>query len=258
MPAVHTLLHHLQVNLLRLTLALICLAALACVTATVLSALGVWPWITLYADLGGQPLPQAGMYAQIAVTVLSVMLACYLPANTRILALENSHRSFSIQMEDITRAYAAVHAADRQGSFAMASEFDEVKERISFLRSHPDLSSLEPGVLEVAAQMSQVSHELAETYSDANVSRARTFLTQRQQEIEQFTARLDDAKIVLHELQQWARDVDIEESVARSQLQRLREELFSLMPELSAQLQEDGSTGAPPSVVPISKPRPQD
>ena len=102
--------------------------------------------------------------------------------------------------------------------------------------------------------MSQVSHELAETYSDAKVERARTFLTQRQQEVETFKSRLEDAKIILHELRQWTRDVDIEESMARSQVQRLRAEFFDLLPELSAQ--QPGDDGGD-SVVPISKPKPR-
>lgn len=255
MPSVRVALFQIQALFLRLTLFFICMAALAAVAATALSTAGLWPWLDLDAGIGGVPYPQAGMIAQIALTALLVMLAFYLPANGRILALERSHRSFSLQMEDVARAYAAVHAADRKGTFDLASEFDAVKNRMAFLKDHPDLGSLEPEVLEVAAQMSQVSHELAETYSDANVARARTFLKQRQEEAAQLAARLEDAKVILHELEQWTRDVEIEESIARSQMLRLREELFELLPELSAQLQDSGREGARPSVVPLAKPR---
>ena len=48
--------------------------------------------------------------------------------------------------------------------------------------------------------MSQVSQELAETYGEARVRRARTFLQQRQEEVELFQKRIEDAQTILHEL----------------------------------------------------------
>ncbi|MFW8592649.1 DNA repair protein [Cribrihabitans neustonicus] len=260
MTAFHDVLTKAQTLFLRLTFALICAAAVGAVVATALSAAGVWPWLTLQAGLDGTLYPQAGMVAQIALTALAVMLAFYLPSNGRMLALETSHRKFSLQMEDVARAYHAAHAADRKGLFNTASEFDAVKERLAFMRSHPDLGNLEPEVLEVAAQMSQISQDLAKTYSDANVQRARTFLKQRQEEVEAFQGRLEDIKAVVAELRQWTRDVEIEESLAKSQLSRLREEVFELMPELSAQLHgtpdgTDPGAGTGSSVVPMQPPR---
>ncbi|UWQ31435.1 DNA repair protein [Leisingera sp. M527] len=257
MSGVQSILFTAQTAFMRLTFLLICFGALAALAATGLSASGVWPWLSLQAGVGADIYPQAGMAAQITLTALAVMLAFFLPANGRILALETSHRRFSLQMEDVLQAYQLAHAADRAGIFTLASEFDAVKERLAFLRSHPDLAGLEPQVLEVASQMSQVSHELAETYSDAKISRARLFLQQRQEELETFKARLEDAQIVMHELRQWSRDVEIEESIAKSHLGRLRGELFELLPELSAQLQSppDGSDPHPGSVVPIQPPR---
>lgn len=259
MTAIHDVLSKAQTLFLRLTFALICAAALGAVVATALSAAGVWPWLTLQAGLDGTLYPQAGMVAQIGLTVLAVMLAFYLPSQGRMLALETSHRKFSLQMEDVARAYHAAHAADRQGLFKAASEFDAVKERLAYMRNHPDLGSLEPEVLELAAQMSQVSKDLAKTYSDANVDRARTFLKQRQQELEAFQSRLEDTKAVVAELRHWTRDVEVEEALAKSQLNRLREEVFELIPELSAQLHAtpdgtDPGTGTG-SVVPMQPPR---
>ncbi len=260
MSTLRKLILNIQALFIRLTLFLICIAALIGVVATSLSALGIWPWLSLDAGINGTPYPQAGMIAQIGLTVLALMLVFYLPANARILMLEKSHRDFSIHMDDVTLAYHTAHAADRAGTFQIASEFDAVKERLIFLREHPTLGDLEPDVLELAAQMSQVSHDLALTYSDEKVSRARTFLKQRQEEMEQFTTRLDEAKIILHELQQWTRDVEIEESIAKSQLSRLREELFELLPELSAQLQAppDGTDPDEGSVVPMQSPQIRD
>ncbi|MFY0309143.1 DNA repair protein [Leisingera sp. D0M16] len=243
--------------MMRLAFFTICLAALAALAATLLAALGIWPWLSLQAGIGGEVHPNAGMAAQIMLTVLALMLVFFLPASGRILALETSHRRFALNMEDVLRAYQLAHAADRAGLFTLASEFDAVKERIAYLRDHPDLAGLEPDVLEAAAQMSQISGELAKTYSDEKVARARQFLKQRQEEIEAFKARLEDAKVITQELRQWTRDVEVEESIAKSHLARLRGELFELLPELSAQLQTppDGSGPEAGSVVPIQPPR---
>ncbi|WP_264213131.1 DNA repair protein [Leisingera thetidis] len=257
MAGFQSILFTAQTAMMRLSFLMVCLAALAALAATGLSALGIWPWLSLQAGIGAGVSPQAGMAAQIMLTAVAVMLAFFLPASGRILALENSHRRFSLRMEDVLQAYQLAHAADRTGVFTLASEFDAVKERLAFLRTHPDLAGLEPDVLEVASQMSQVSQELADTYSDAKVARARTFLTQRQEELDTFKARLEDAQIIMHELRQWTRDVEIEESIAKSHLGRLRGELFELLPELSAQLQTppDGSDPEAGSVVPIQPPR---
>ncbi|WP_171174292.1 DNA repair protein [Ruegeria sp. HKCCD8929] len=257
MTALHTVTYHLHTWFFRLTFALICVAALLSVTATLLAAVDVWPWLSVQAGLGDTLHPQAGMIAQIALTALILMLAFYLPANARIMALEHTHRSFALGMQDVVQAYEIAHRADRGEQFQLASEFDAVKERLAFLSQHPDLGDLEPGVLELAAQMSQVSHEIAEVYSETKVERARTFLRQRQEEMALFTERLEEAKIIMHELRQWTRDVEIEEAIAKSHLARLRDELFELLPELSAQLRSppDGSDPSAASVIAMQPPR---
>ncbi len=256
MTALHNLTLQFQNVFLRLTFFLICAAALASVSATILSALGVLPWLSMQAGFGDGAIMDAGMFIQIGLTALILMLAFYLPANARMMALENNHRKFTLTMHDVTAAYQMAHAADREGLFMMSSEFDGVKERMAFLRQHPNLQSLEPEILELAAQMSQISQELAETYGDDRVSRARTFLQQRQEEIELFQKRLEEAQVIQNELRQWTRDVEIEESIAKSQLSRLRDELFELLPELSAQLQSlpKDSTSKASSVVAMSPP----
>lgn len=256
MSALHTITLQFQNAFLRLTFFLICAAAFLAVAATILSALGVLPWLSMQAGFGTGAV-DAGVYIQIGLTCLILMLAFYLPSSARMMALENTHRKFAMNMRDIVDAYRTAHAADRSGAFALASEFDAVKERMAFLRDHPDLQALEPQILELAAQMSQVSQELADTYGEAKVTRARTFLQQRQEEIEQFQQRIEDAQTIQHELRQWTRDIEIEESIAKSQLKRLRDELFELLPELSAQLQPppDGSDPSASSVIAMSPPR---
>jgi len=257
MAALQNALFQFQNVFQKLTLLLICTAALFAVTSTLLAAMDLWPWLTIQAGLDDQSVANAGIYVQVGLTALVLMLAFYLPSNSRMMALENAHRKFSLQMQDIVDAYQVAHAADRSGAFALASEFDAVKERMAFLRDHPDLQALEPEILELAAQMSQVSHELAETYGDAKVSRARAFLQQRQEEVELFQHRIEDAQTILHELRQWTRDIEIEESIAKSQLSRLRDELFELLPELAAQLRTppDDSDPTASSVIAMKPPR---
>ncbi len=255
MAALHTITLQFQNTLLRLTFFLICAAALFAVTTTILSAFGILPWLSLQAGLSNGATIDAGIYIQIGLTALILMLVFYLPSNARMMALENTHRKFTMNMQDVAGAYQVAHAADRSGAFALASEFDAVKERMAFLRDHPDLQGLEPQVLELAAQMSQISQDLAETYGDTKVERARAFLRQRQEEVEQFQQRIEDAQTIQHELRQWTRDIEIEESIAKSQLARLRDELFDLLPELSAQLQSPTDDQTPGSVVAMTPPR---
>ncbi|MFT5798258.1 MAG: hypothetical protein ACI84R_002323, partial [Candidatus Azotimanducaceae bacterium] len=176
----------LQYLMQRLALLVFAIAALAILCATLAAAIGTLPWIQINMRWDGPTIPNAGMYLQIGLTVLAVGLCFFLPSNRRIIQLENSHREFSIGMDDVSRAYGAVHAADRGDTFRISSEFDSVRERLAYLRDHPDLSSLEPAILEVAAQMSHISKELAEVYSDDRITRARGFLEQRQFELQQF------------------------------------------------------------------------
>ena len=224
-----------QFLLQRAALIVFAVSALALLFATSMAAFGQWQWIEFPLHYGGAQIENAGMYAQIGLTVLAIGICFFLPSNRRVMQLENSHRRFSIGMRDVAQAYAAVHAADRAATFQMSSEFDSVRERLAYLRDHPDLSTLEPALLEIAAQMSHISKELAEVYSDDKISRARGFLEQRQQEIETFNARLDQAKAISTEMKHWLHEVELEESVASSQLQRLREEMREVLPELGVE-----------------------
>ncbi|WP_306152622.1 DNA repair protein [Roseovarius sp. MMSF_3281] len=233
----------------RLAVVAFILAALTLTAVTVMAAFGAMPWLEFSAEFNGATYQNAGQIAQIALTATAVLICFFVPMNGRIMRLENSHRKFEIGMMDIARAYAAAHGADREGLFHLSSEFDAVRERLAYLREHPDLGDLEPALLEVAAQMSFISKELAEVYSDEKVSRARAFLTQRQQEIETFNTRLVQAKQVCQELHHWAHEVELEESVAASQLQRLRDDLRDILPELGHEdmARQDGT------IVPLTE-----
>ncbi len=182
--------------------------------------------------MGRQTVENAGMYAQIGLTILAVLLASFLSSMRRVMALETSHRDFSIGIEDVARAYHHAHAADRVGTFSLSSEFETMRERLTYLRAHPDLEQMEPELLELAARMSYISRDLAETYSDENVVRARDFLRQRQQEVERFNKRLDEAKTIHNELKHRLIQLELEESVAAAQLERLRDEFLVILPEM--------------------------
>ena len=204
-------------------------ASLCAVVATGMAFAGYLPWPEVSVIYGGA-LYQIGMHLQIGMTAMLLILCLYLPTTWRVRRLEMAHRRFEINMHDVARAYATAHAADRAGTFRMKSEFDSVRERYQFLTAHPDLGAMEPGILEIAAQMSHVSTELAEIYSDEKVSRARAFLQQRHEELQNFDNRIEHATAVTEEITHWSRQLDLEESVARSQIDRLRAQLRDVLP----------------------------
>ena len=235
MKSVRDLAYLIQFLMQRLAVFTFVVAALCLLGATLMAAFGQWSWISLSLQYQGSTIENAGMYAQLALTALAIGLCFFLPSNTRIMQLENSHRKFSIGMHDVARAYAMVHAADRNQAFQMSSEFDSVRERLAYLRDHPDLSTLEPALLEVAAQMSHLSTELAQVYSDDKIARARSFLEQRQEEITTFNSRLDQAKSISNEMKEWVHEVELEENVCAAQLERLKAEIHEIMPELGTE-----------------------
>ncbi|WP_241462606.1 DNA repair protein [Tateyamaria sp. ANG-S1] len=217
----------------RLALILFAGLALFSVLATGLAVAGIWPWIDLPVMWDGLHVAHAGMLAQIGLTVFAVALCFFLPTNARIMQLENSHRQFSVRVDDITRAYHAAHHADRDGVFNLGDAFESTRDRLAYLRDHPDLGMLEPELLELAAKMSHISRDLAEAYSTERVERARSFLKQRQFEIAQFNDRLEQAKAIHGEFSTWINRLDLEENVARAHLERLLDEMERLLPELN-------------------------
>ncbi|MCT4559346.1 MAG: DNA repair protein [Pelagimonas sp.] len=219
------------------------LYTLACVA-------GLAPWLSL-TMISNDTVFDAGKPVQLGVLGLSLILACGLPSQARLMALETSHRRFQVGMDDVTRAYALAHAADRADTFALKGEFDAIRERILFMRDHPDLSDLQPEVLELAAQMSHVSSELAETYSDTKVSEARAFIKARKTEVERLGARIQEVKTILSEIRHWNSQVDMEEALVRSKLDSLQDELETLLPSLSP-----AQAPAQPLIQNIAKPAP--
>jgi hypothetical protein len=201
--------------------------------------LGLAPWLTVRLDLGDTAPVDAGPALQLFLALLIVGLCFFLPTNARVMALERTHRQFKVSMSDVARAYQAVHAADREGVFELHSEFDSVRDRLTYLHEHPDLRNLEPEILELAAQMSHQSRELAELYSMERVERARGFLRQRQEEAQLLEERVRTAQSVGQELRRWLERVEVEEAVVRAQMKRLEDDLEELLPLLGLGLTRD-------------------
>ena len=210
----------------------IALLAIASVVSIAAAAAGLLPWLSLPIAFGGAPVAWAGIALQVTLALVLVAVAAMLPAMLRVSRLEAAHRSFRMGMDDVARAYHVAHSADREGAFRLKSEFDAVRERIAHLREHPDLSGLEPEVLELAAQMSTQTRKLAETYSDDAVDRARRFLEQRQEEVERTREAIAKAHYSARELKRWTQAVEMEEQVVESQLQRLEEDMEDILPRL--------------------------
>jgi membrane protein implicated in regulation of membrane protease activity len=230
--------------------ALVLLAAVL-LAATLAAAFGQLPWPDLPLTIAGTPVPDAGMWAQVALTAVMVLLCAYLPANMRMSRLERSHRNFQIGMEDIARAYRIAHAADRAGVFALSGEFENIRARMQALRNHPELRALEPEILETAAVMSYETRQLAQAYSDEKVARARAFLTARQEDVDALTDRIATARRLSDDLLRWKTDVDAEEGQARLQIKRLIADLQEIMPGLGYAI-EDRSD----KIVALPKPKP--
>ena len=231
---------------------LIILSATGLTAASAAAALGLLPWPELGLSYDSTPVPFAGMWAQLALTGLMLALVFYLPAHLRVARLERSHRSFAVGMEDVARAYRLAHAADRTGVFALSAEFESMRARFDHLRQHPDLGALEPELLQLAAEMSFLSRDLARTYSDDKVGRARLFLKQRQEEAHALTDRISAARRTCDELRRWLADVEAEERAAHQQIRRLDADLKEILPTLGYDFDHEDVT--PANVVSLNKP----
>ena len=231
---------------------LIVLAAMALTATSVAAAFAIIPWPEINITFSGQPIANAGIWAQLTLNALLLALIFTLPANLRMARLERSHRSFAVGMEDVAPAYRIAHAADRTGVFALSGEFETIRARFDHLRQHPDLGQMEPELLHLAAQMSFLSRDLARTYSDDKVARARIFLTQRQQEAHALTDRISAARRTCDELRRWLADIEADERKAQQQIRRLDADLKEILPTLGYDFDHEDAT--PANVVALNKP----
>ena len=206
--------------------------ALALLTSFLLSSFGFWPSLDVTLSLSDGTAIAAGQIIHGGAAAIAILMLAYMPAHWRMRALESSHRSFRLGMEDVERAYRAAHEEDRTGTFRLSAEYDAVRERMEFLASHPDLGNLEPEILELAAQMGRVGRDLADRYSDDAVGRARAFLEERQHEAGRMQDRIETALAASREIRRWHDRVVIDEDIARSRLNQLIAELDDILPEI--------------------------
>lgn len=211
---------------------IVLLMTAAVVSFVIACAFGLAPWPDLAVLHDGAPVERAGQWAVIGLSAILLTICLLIPANSRMARLERSHRSFAIGLEDVAHAYRLAHAADRAGVFALSGEFESVRARLEHLRNHPDLSHLEPEILQLAAQMSFVTRDLAQTYSDEKVSRAKAFLKQRQEEVQTTTDRLSIARHTVDDLRRWLTDIEADERRAEQQIKRLEADLREVLPQL--------------------------
>lgn len=226
--------------------------AIAFTGATVAATLTILPWPQIALFFGGTALPNAGMWLQIGLTLMLILMTFYLPANARMARLERSHRSFAMGMNDVAHAYRQAHAADRAGVFALSGEFESMRARMEHMRKHPDFQHLEPELLQLAAQMSIETRDLARAYSDEKVTRAKGFLKQRQEEVQALTDRISIARTTCDELRRWMGDIQAEEVQAQTQLKRLEADLKEILPTLGYDFDMDDHRDA--NVVALPKP----
>jgi hypothetical protein len=212
--------------------------------ATIMAIVGVIPWVSLNVISTSGDSVFVGVWFQALGTALLLGLCAFLPSVHHIQHLEKSHRNFKLSMDDVARAYQISHTSDRSGTFVLSSEFEDMRERLDSLRRHPDLGHLEPEILEVAAQMSHMTRDLARVYSDDKVARAKDFLRHRQHELDAFSEKLSLALSVTQELQRWQKDVEATEREVNRQMDRLEKDLQEILPQLGYEMDDDRPEGA--------------
>jgi hypothetical protein len=224
-----------QVAAQHATMVLLVVLAFCSLLWTATAMAGLLPWLSILAAGADQTVYDIGVGVQIAMTLVLASLWFFLPSHLRVLKLEVSHRKFQLNMDDVARAYEAVLAKDREGAFRLPGEFDAVRERLQYMHSRFDLSRLEPELLELAAQMSYHSRDLAQTYSEEAVSRAQSFLTARKAEAERLRFDIAEARKTALALRHASDLVEIAEGSVKEEIEALRSELRDLLPRLGVE-----------------------
>jgi len=148
-------------------------------------------------------------------------------------------RSFCISMDHVTRAYTISHQEDRTGRFTLSSQFDAMRERMGVLLQHPDLEALTPDLRVVAAQMSVVSRDLAQRYSDQTVKDAYALIDQCERDCERLEKLITVGLKAEVGIREQARRVDIRLATANSQLQSIVEAIDRELEPLNLSLNQD-------------------
>jgi hypothetical protein len=183
---------------------IVAMFALVAISSAVCAALGLIPWLTLYASFGEHPLPQAGVMLQGLIARLSLLAFAGLEIGAVASLVPNGFRRRRAGLPPRTRNRP--HRV-----FALSGEFDAMRERLNHMRRHPDPGSVEADIIELAAQTRLQSRGLAKIYSEDKVTRAKSFLTQRQQEAQATEDQTGIARYAGDEIRNWLKDAEADE-----------------------------------------------
>jgi hypothetical protein len=199
---------------------------------TVLDASGQLHWQQLMHPIERYVVNDNGIVLQISICLFLVLAALLLSTLSRLARLERLQKTSALSLPDIATAYRLSHAADRKGAFALVGEFDQMRLRMDHLRNHPDLQDLQDDLLQIAAQMSMQTRDLARIYSDENVKGATDFLRQRQLDVQALSDQLTIARTTCDELLACSNTVDADDDQIRQHIEQLEHELKDILPSL--------------------------
>jgi hypothetical protein len=197
------------------------------VTVPIIYTFGVWaemltmPTLTVFT--ANNQSVNLVPYLGYTSTVVGLVILALVPGSRQVLRLERSHRNFQVGMRDVEEAFYRAYQADRNGHFKLTAEFDAIRERFLYLKSLPELVTLEPEILALAAQMSYSGRELAQALSNTNVTRAQDFLRQRKDELARNEQMVVEMRTILQTIRQEARTLALDEQVLDSEKMRLLE-----------------------------------
>ncbi len=200
----------------------------------------VWPIVNV--TLADGTVHNAFLYIAFFVSLNGIVIFALVPGSRRVLKLEQTHRDFRMNNDDVERAYKSVHEEDRKGTFKLPGEFEGVRERFEFLKSKSDLRDFEPEILLLAAQMSYHSRELARAFNTESVTRAEDFLKQRRYELDRGEEQISSALTTLERVKREARTLALAEQVQDSQMSRIVAEISEELAPLGFQLTVRPST----------------
>lgn len=178
---------------------------------------------------------------ETAVLLVALLCSCIpiaMWAGGQPLRSAEIDRTYQISMDDITRAYAVAHQADRSGIFTLQGEFDGVRARMNVLMQHPELQNLSPELRVVAAQMSQVSRDLARRYNNQAVTDAYTLIEQCEQECARLEALVSQGIEAEAVIRIAVQKLDLRLTTAHSRLQAAEDAINEKLQPLGLQVRQ--------------------
>lgn len=195
-------------------------------TRSIAAGLGWLAWPRIDVVLAGEPLPMAGMWLQLGVTAVAVLLALFLPAVETGASPRRARRS----TPPVTRATPPARGP------ALVTVLDTRRPPRQPLPALADLRHLETGPARPG--------RAADGFSDETVHRIETILKRRQEAAQAMSGRVALAQSLSDELRRWLGDVKAKERAAQSQMRRLEADLKEILPALGYHLDADDLRGS--------------